>query len=70
MTLDKQIEALCRDKRLTFHPWEIPPWDVPDEGPSPYRPGCAGHECWEPAQALRRQLIAELSAGSRRKGAR
>ena len=59
--LNAKIEALCAFKGLHFKPWECPPWEA-DEGPSPWPADTAGGGSWPKAQALRRELIAELLA--------
>lgn len=59
MTDDERIEQYCEHHGLRFQPWELGPWEV-DDGPSPYPPGAAGHECWPAAQRLRRQIIKKL----------
>ena len=58
--LNKRIEEICRERGLTFAPWEVAPWDC-DEGSSPWPDGCAGSESWPEAQALRRLLIDEIN---------
>jgi hypothetical protein len=60
--LNDRIRALCEARGMTFKPWEIPPWDVPDTGPSPWPPTTGGSISWPKAQKLRRKLIAELKA--------
>src|SRR5918995_3773142 len=34
--LDECIRELCEAKGLTFYPWEVPPWQAPDELPEDY----------------------------------
>jgi hypothetical protein len=63
-TLNDRIRELCNKRGLTFKPWEVEPWDV-DDGPSPWPPGTAGATTWPKAQALRRELIAELKNAER-----
>jgi hypothetical protein len=65
MTIDDRIRELCHRRGMTFRPWEVTPWEV-NAGPCPWPQGDCWRETWPAAQALRRQLIAELRQGRRK----
>jgi hypothetical protein len=65
--LNDRIRQLCKERGYTFKPWETEPADA-TEGPSPWPAGAVGTESWAKAQALRRQLIAEIEGYSNRIG--
>ncbi len=59
--IDREIQALCEAKGLTFRPWEFPPpWEVGDREDCPYPAATAGAEWWPKLLALRAALKKEL----------
>ena len=46
--IDAQIKQLCEAKGYRFHPGDVPPWDVDDDGPSPWPVGTSAivFPCW------------------------
>lgn len=65
--LDAKIEQLCEARGMTFKPWECPPWRAREGHVRPMG-GSAWAESYPKAQALRRQLIAEIEAAAPHQG--